>query len=313
MRPTLRQLQYLVAVAETGHFGEAAKRVHISQPSLSAQIADMELEVGTSLFERGRHGAYLTPKGEEAVRRAKLILRDVEDLKAAARSSSDNLEGRLRLGVLPTIGPYLLPPAARRLHGNYPDLRFSVKEERPMDLETHLQEGQFDTVISTADDHADCKSMQLFDDNLWICVAHDDPLATTRAPVKPKDLKGRELLSLGYSSWHSLDLRVHAIAQKAGATVSSEYQGTTLDAVRQMAEMGAGVAVLPSMYALIEVRRDPHLIVRRIDHPIAVRTISLVWRNTSPLDANFRILATVFREVAEEIIGAKVPGEIPSS
>ena len=118
-------------------------------------------------------------------------------------------------------------------------------------------------------------------------------------------MKGRELLSLGYSNWHSLDLRVHAIAEASGATVSSEYQGTTLDAVRQMAEMGAGVAVLPSLYALIEVRRDPQLIVRRIDHPMAIRTISLVWRKTSPLEVNLRTLAGVFRTTAEEIINAK--------
>ena len=129
MRPTLRQLQYLVAVAETGHFGDAAKSVNVSQPSLSAQIANMEAELGTVLVERGRHGALLTPKGEEAVRRARLILRDVEDLKSATRHEPGYLTGRLRLGVLPTIGPYLLPAATRRLHISYPELRFSVREE----------------------------------------------------------------------------------------------------------------------------------------------------------------------------------------
>ena len=307
MRPTLRQLQYLVAVAETGHFGDAAKRVNVSQPSLSAQVADMEAEIGATLIERGRHGAFLTPRGKEAVRRAKLILRDVEDLKAAAKSAPDHLTGRLRLGVLPTIGPYLLPPAARRLHNSYPDLRFNVTEERSVDLEVHLHEGQFDTVISTVDDHSRCNSEQLFDDQLWICVAHDDPLATTSAPIKLRDMKGRELLSLGYLNWHSLDLQVHAIANASGATVSSEYQGTTLDAVRQMAEMGAGLAVLPSLYALIEVRRDPQLIVRRIDHPMAIRSISLVWRDTSPLDASLRTLAGVLRDVAADILGSQKP------
>lgn len=302
MRPTLRQLQYLVAIAETGHFGEAAKRVHVSQPSLSSQVADMEAELGSILFERGRHGALLTPKGEEAVRRAKLILRDVEDFKSATRNTPDHPTGKLRLGVLPTIGPYLLPPAVRRLHSSFPDLRFNIKEERPTDLETHLHEGLFDMVISTAEDHLNCKSEHLFEDQLWICTAADDPLALESGPIKLADLKGRTLLSLGYRNWHSLDIKVHALAEASGAKVSSEYEGTTLDAVRLMAEMGAGLAILPSFYALIEVRRDPHMIVRYINDPLAKRQISLVWRDTSPLDTSFTILADVFRNIAAEIM-----------
>lgn len=308
MRPTLRQLQYLVAIADTGHFGEAAKRVHVSQPSLSAQVATMEAELGATLVERGRHGALLTPKGKEAVRRARLILRDLEDLKASARHEPEHLTGQLRLGVLPTIGPYLLPPAARRLHTSYPDLRFSVREERPTDLEVHLHEGLFDTVISTADDHPNCKSRLLFEDKLWICMAPDDFLARASGPVRLADLKGRELLSLGYWHWHSLDLKVQAIAKASGAHVSAEYEGTTLDAIRQMAEMGAGLAILPSLYALIEVQRDPHMIIRRIDDPLATRQISLIWRETSPLDANLTTLAEIFREVAADILGINNPG-----
>lgn len=308
MRPTLRQLQYLVAIAEKGHFGDAAKRVHVSQPSLSAQVANMEAELGAALFERGRYGALLTPAGEEAVKRAKLILRDVEDLKAAVRLAPDQLAGQLRVGVLPTVGPYLLPWAARRLHADFPDLRFSVTEERSTDLETHLHEGRFDMVISQAEDHEDCKSEALFDDQLWVCLAHSNPLAVTRAPIRLSDLKGCELLSLGFSNWRSLDRRVHELAEAAGATVSSEYEGTTLDAVRQMAEMGAGLAVLPSLYALIEVRRDPQLIIRRIDSPMAVRQISLVWRDTSPHESNFQTLAAVLREVAADILRTTTPG-----
>ncbi|HMA14544.1 MAG: LysR family transcriptional regulator [Bacteroidota bacterium] len=302
MRPTLRQLQYLVAVAETGNFGEAAKRVNVSQPTLSAQIADMEAELSTVLVERGRHGALLTRKGEEAAHRARLILRDMDDLKAAVLSASDHLAGRLRLGVLPTIGPYLLPPAARRLHVAYPRLRFSVREERGTDLEAHLQEGQFDTVISTADDHRHCRSSLLFEDHLWICMAPDDRLARRSGPLELKDLKGRELLSLGYWHWQSLDLKVQALAEASGAHVSTEYEGTTLDAIRQMAETGAGLAILPSLYAVTEVRRDPQMIIRRINDPLATRQISLIWRDTSPLDRSLNTLAEILREVAGELL-----------
>jgi len=302
MRPTLRQLQYLVAIADTGHFGDAAKRVNVSQPSLSAQIATMEAELGVTLIERGRHGAILAPKGHEVVRRARLVLRDVEDLKAAAKHQPDHLTGRLRIGVLPTIGPYLLPPVGRRLHTSNPDLRFSVKEERAADLEIHLHEGLFDLVISTAEDHTDCRSRHLFEDQLWICIAPNDPLTRSRGLVELSDLKGRELLSLGYWNWQSLDLKVHAIAKASGAYVSSEYEGSTLDAARVMAEMGAGIAILPSLYALIEVRRDPQMIIRRINDPLATRQISLIWRDTSPLDDSYMALAEVFQEIATDIL-----------
>jgi LysR family hydrogen peroxide-inducible transcriptional activator len=307
MRPTLRQLQYLVAIAETGHFGEAARQVNISQPSLSAQIATMEAELGAVLVERGRHGALLTSKGEEVVKRARLILRDLADLKSAAQNAPDLLAGRLRLGALPTIGPYLLPHATRRLHASYPRLRFSVREERPTDLETHLHEGLFDTIISTASDHQNCKSQLLFEDQLWICMAPDDPLAQVSGPVALPDLAGRALLSLGYWHWHSLDLKVQALAEASGAHVSTEYEGTTLDAIRLMAEMGAGLAVLPSLYALIEVRRDPLMIIRRIDDPLAARQISLIWRDTSPLDGSLTILASVLHDVAIDLLRVDQP------
>ncbi|RIJ17225.1 hydrogen peroxide-inducible genes activator [Henriciella mobilis] len=300
MRPTLRQLQYLVAIADTGKFGDAAKRVNVSQPSLSAQIAEMEAHLGTVLIERGRHGAFMTPTGEEAVRRARMILRDVEDLKAVVQSGGASLAGRIRLGVLPTIGPYLLPAATRHLHAKYPDFRLSVREERTIDLEAHLHDGRLDTVISTIEDHSDAGHAPLFEENLWVCAAPDDELAQSAGDVKLADLKGRSLLTLGYG--HRFYHIIQSLAEAAGAHVSSEYQGTSLDAIRQMAEMGAGVAVFPSLYALTEARRDPDLVVRRIDDPMARREISLIWRQTSPLADRLEKLAEELRAAAVSVL-----------
>ncbi|MEO0755159.1 MAG: LysR family transcriptional regulator, partial [Pseudomonadota bacterium] len=116
MRPTLRQMQYIVAVAETGRFGLAARQLNVSQPSLSAQLAEVESLLGVNLIERGRGGAMMTPKGEDFVHRARTVLRQVEDLKAAMQQEPGHLAGRIRLGVLPSIGPYLLPSAVQRLH-----------------------------------------------------------------------------------------------------------------------------------------------------------------------------------------------------
>ena len=170
MRPTLRQMQYLIAVADTGKFGDAARAVNVSQPSLSAQIAEMEASLGVQLIERSRRGAMLTGAGEELVRRARRILREVEDLKAVARFGRRELSGRLRLGVLPTIGPYLLPLATRDLHTRFPDLRLSVREERTVDLDEHLQKGEFDTIISSPIDHENVHHEPLFSERLYVCA-----------------------------------------------------------------------------------------------------------------------------------------------
>jgi len=228
MKPTLRQMEYLVAIADTGTFGEAAKRTFVSQPSLSAQVKDMEDHIGARLLERGRHGALLTPIGEEMVKRARLLLRQVEEMKVLGREAEGTLAGRIRLGVLPTVGPYLLPQATQRLHRAYPELRLFVREERTTDLKDHLSSGKFDVIISTP--------------------------------------------------------------------------GTSLDAIRQMAAMGGSVAVLPSLYAISEAKRDPQLIVRQIIHPLAQRQISLIWRYSSPLAAKFEKMGKVFTGVAKDIM-----------
>lgn len=300
MRPTFRQLQYLVAVADTGKFHEAAQRMNVSQPSLSAQIADAEAFLRTTLLERGRNGAFLTPKGEEIVRRARIILTQMEDLKTVALQSQHQLAGRYRLGTLPTIGPYLLPSAVRELHALYPDLRLSVREERTIDLDDKLKDGRLDMVMSTLEDHLDCESMQLFDEELFVCVAADDAFATKEGPVSLKELAGREILSLGFG--HRLSVLVQNIADLAGAHVSTEYEGTSLDAIRQMAAMGAGVAILPSLYAVIEAQRDTTLVVRPIKSPHAKRVISLIWRKGSPMADSISKLGLVFRDVAADIL-----------
>ena len=209
MRPTLRQMQYLVAIADTGKFGEAAKATNVSQPSMSAQIAEMEAQLGAVLIERGRQQAFLTPIGEEVVRRARLILRDAEDLKSVVRADAQDLTGRIRLGVLPTIGAYLLPSVTRHLHLEHPELRLIVREERTIDLERHLHDGLFDTVISTTEDHTDVDHEFLFQEDLWICAAPDDPLAQKMGDITLSELKGRTLLTLGYG--HRLNLIIQSL------------------------------------------------------------------------------------------------------
>lgn len=300
MRPTLRQLQYIVAVADSGRFRDAALQLGVSQPSLSEQISDAEAQLGVTLIERARTGAVLTPAGVEVVRRARIVLTQMEDLKTVARQVAGGIAGRYRLGTLPTIGPYLLPSAVRELHQLYPDLRLGVREERTIDLDEKLNDGRLDMIISTAEDHLNSESMQLFDEQLYVCTASDDPIGGGDGPLKISALKGREVLSLGYG--HRLSTVVQKLAEAAGAHVSTEYEGTSLDAIRQMAGMGAGIAIVPSLYALMEASKDPHQIVRPIDHPLARRQISLVWRAGSPLEQNIQKLGLVFRDVAADLL-----------
>ena len=298
MRPTLRQLQYIVVVSETNSFNEAAGILNVSQPSLSTQIFEAENQLGIKLFERGRNGAFATPEGEEIVRRARTILTQVEDLKTAARQASNSISGKYRLGTLPTIGPYLLPFAVKELHVLYPELRMSVREEATIHLEEKLQDGQLDMVLSTKEDHPNSEHMVLFDEALYVYAAQDDPISSKSGPISLNDLKGRDVLSLGYG--HRLSLIVQKLADKAGAHVSTQYEGTSLDAVRQMADMGAGIAILPSLYALSAVRRDNVQTIRPIRHAMASRTISLIWRRNSPLAENIQKLGSVFRDIAKK-------------
>lgn len=300
MRPTLRQLQYLVAIADLGRFGEAAKSLNVSQSSLSAQIAEMEDGLGVRLFERGRHGALLTPIGQEILGRARIILREVEELRSVARQGDAKLSGRVHLGVLPSIGPYLLPVAARQLHQKYPQLRLVVREERTVDLEDGLLNGRLDLIISTPRDHRTATSVNLFRERLWICAAPDDPLSQVRGPVTLSELAGKSLLSLGHG--HRLSQLVNALAEQAGAVVSTEYEGTSLDAVRQMASMGAGIAVLPSLYALSEAQRDPEFVIRPFVHPDIHRDIALCWRPTSPLSDSYQLLSDALIETASGLL-----------
>lgn len=301
MKPTLRQLQYLVAIDEAGTFSGAAKLSNVSQPSLSTQLRDMEEVLGATLVERGRGGAPLTPIGEELAGRARIILRDMDAFRMTAREAGQTLAGRIRLGTLPSIGPYLLPLAVRRLHRLYPDLRIVVREERTVDLQAHLEDGRLDVVISTPEDHTAMRHMKLFHEQLYIGVAPDDPLAKGSGPVDIVDLAGRDLLTLGYG--HKLSILVGRIAEMAGAQISSEYEGTSLDAVRQMAAMGGSVAVMPSLYMRSEAHEDPGIVVRKINSSMAERDIALIWRPTSPLSAKFQTVGEILTTAADNLLG----------
>ena len=302
MRPTFRQLEYLVAIDDTGRFSSAAHSMHVSQPSLSAQVAEAENQLGFKVFERGRHGAIATPLGRELLGRAREVLQSMSDIKRLAQYGQDGLVGQVRLGVLPTIGPYLLPRCTAQLHARYPHLRLSIREESSVVLNQSLADGRMDVVISAPEDHPGCVDEALFHERLWIAVPPDDPLAQVQTPVDLTQLSGRAFLTLGLG--HRLNRLVAELAERSGGHLPADYEGTSLDAIRHMAALGAGIAVLPELYVRCEAERDNSLVFRRIEDPGAQRDIALIWRQGSPLTAGLSAIADIMREAAQSALAA---------
>lgn len=302
-RPTLRQIQYFVAVAEYESIGSAAAALSVSQPSLSKQLSTMEDELGATLFERTSRSVKLSSMGAKLLPRARKMLEELREFRAAARDHVGLFGDQLSIGVLPSIGAYFMPLANRQLHRLHPNLRLVVQEGSTEQLIDMLKEGGLDAVIGTPTNDPEVTSHFLFAETLWACAASDDPLSAETSPIALDDLADKPLLSL--SSGFRLAKVVERLAEAAGTYVSRDYQGASLDAVRQMAVMGAGVAVLPSLYALAEAVRDPEFVVRRIDHPEAMHEIALLWRRASPMTPDCLQLAEHLMSVKREIRAAR--------
>lgn len=297
MRPTLRQLEYFVAVADMGGFGPAAESLHVTQPSLSKQIAVLETELGFSLFERSSRSVRLTSDGATLLCEARNTLAAARSLRAAARRLAGGAANRLNAGVLPSIGAYFMPRVRERLQSSFPDLRVSLIEGPSRELLTYLDAGELDFVVASHSDLSGFEVRPLFEETLWFCSAPGDPLMEAEDPSPLSALAGRQLLTLG-PEFH-LTRVVRKLAAEAGAALSADYRGASLDAIRQMAASGDGVAILPSLYALGEAIRDPAFKVRRIDHPDATHPVYLYWRRASQDRA-------LFEQLSEEMIAEKL-------
>lgn len=297
MRPTLRQLEYFVAIAEHRAFGPAADALAVTQPSLSKQIAALEAQLGLKLFHRTSRRVELTAAGASLLDDARAALAAGHAFRNAARRLARTPERRLQAGVLPSIGAYLMPRMRERLLEHSPPLAFSLVEGPSRDLLRRLAGGELDLVVASKGDAAGLNVRPLFDETLWICAAPDDPLMTEAGPVHLSALAGRTLLTLG-PEFHLTDI-VRRLASEARASLGNDYRGTSLDAIRQMAVNGAGVAILPSLYALGEAMRDPGFRVRRLDHPEALHPVCLYWRR-SHFDQG------EFEQLAEEMIAEKL-------
>lgn len=293
--PTFRQFRYLVAVADTLSFRRAAEICHVSQPALSDQIRELENHLKVQLIERTRRKVIVTPLGREVVQRARRVLRDVQDIIDLADRGRHVLEGTLRIGVLHSLGPYLLPPILPHLHQRYPQLTLYLREDTAENLRRRLDDGDIDLLLfDTPVRHAGVAVEPLFEEPLRLVVAADHPLAE-KVELNRADLDGLNILTL--ESEHSLHDQVLGLCKEFGATPLLDFATTSLDTLRQMAAVRVGAAFLPALYIRSEVRDDPSLRVLTLNPAEPRREIALVWRAQSARQAEYLALAIHIRDV----------------
>lgn len=298
---TLRQLRSLAAVADTLHFRRAAERLNLSQPALSAQIAQFEEQLGVLLVERTRRRVLLTPVGREVAERARAILRDVADLEDLARLSQTPLSGTLRMGVLRTLGPYLLPHILPVLRQRHPDLKLYLREEPRAQLLAELAHGDLDLVLVAAaprdDDHLTVTP--LFREPLWAALPLGHRLAGRRV-LEPVDLAGEQLILLEVGDGMR-DPAMNLCGQ-AGAAEHPDFRATSLDSLRQMVATGLGASLLPALYVRAEAQADTQIAVAAFTAPAPARPIDLVWRRTTSRAEEFRLLARLILENLPDVV-----------
>ncbi len=294
MLPTLRQLQYLKLLAEHASFSRAAQAAHVTQPTLSAGIQELEKILGSPLVDRNRSGVLLTAAGAEAVIRAGVILGQAEDLVQACRGAGQPLTGRFRLGVIPTIAPFLLPTALPTLRARYPKLRLFLREDLTHRLINDLKAGTLDAaVIALPYDMAGLEWAHVEDDELMAAMPANHSLCAT-SRVSPRSMESEELILL--EDGHCL--RDHALATcgLGGQRYSRDegFAATSLATLVQMVGSGLGVSFLPAMAVESGLTDTAQVTVRPLDAEHMSREIVVAWRAGSTRAAEGRLLADVF-------------------
>ena len=291
-RPTNRQVGYFVAVADTLNFRQAAARLQISQPTLTHQILALEAALGLELFERSRAGTTLTPAGRELLPSARRTLEELQGLCDHAASLSRGPGGTYRLGVTATLGPYLLPLVLPRIHKRYAALKLYVREDAPRDLEAGLVSGDYDLILSPLPvDAPGLTVVPLFREPLKLVLPADHRLAKQKE-IDRRDLEGESVLTI--EEHHHFHQQIKQLCERLGAHVLRDYEGTSLDTLRQMVVMGMGIAFLPALYIRSEIHRPRELCISSLHGEEIYRTHALVWRKTSPA-------TTLFRDISQQI------------
>ncbi len=287
-RPSLRQLEYVVAVHDLRHFGRAARHCHVSQPTLSVQVSLVEEGLGTPLFERTSSQVVPTPAGEKLAKGSRLLLASLDDLLIDLSAQDSMLGGTIRLGTPPTFGPYFLPRLLPRLHEDHPGLQIYVREDSPAALEEAVADGSLDCGLGPSPERPGLTFRRIGRETIYLGIPAEHPLAT-RKTVKLSMLRGEKLLALGRG--HRLLENVRHLAQASGAHIVDDFEGTSLDAIRQMVSIGMGMSLFPELYARAEFRNTEDVKLLELEDWDERRDVGFYWRESSGRIRHYLTLA----------------------
>ncbi len=297
--PTVKQLQYLVALRRTGHFGRAADACFVTQSTLSAGLRELETLLGLMLVERTRRVVRFTPLGEKIADKAVRVLRETEELAEMARAQGRPLHGELRMGVIPTIAPFLLPTMLPRLREQWPELKLYLREETSNAACEALHRGQLDCVLLALPFACgEVDSTPLFDDPLF--VAYPGGQAPRAAAIDAADIDENQLLLL--EDGHCLKDHALSACNRPELRAHAAMMGTSLHTLVQMVDNGLGVTFVPGMAIEAGILSGTGVDAKplRSEHPY--RRIALIWRRSSPREGEFQMLAETLRRIAGELI-----------
>jgi len=292
--PTLKQLQYLVALKEHGHFGKAADACFVTQSTLSAGLRELESLIGIMLVERTRRVLRFTPLGLRIAEKAQRILREAEELSDMARAAGKPLAGELRMGVIPTIAPFLLPRLLPKLRAQWPDLKLYLREETSQAACDSLHRGHVDCVLLALPyGCGDVDTAELFDDRLFVAFG---PAESVPAHVTPKTIDEGKLLLL--EDGHCLKDHVLAACNRPELRAGATMLGTSLHTLVQMVDNGLGITMVPEMALEAGILNGTGVIARPLEADHSARQIALIWRKNSPREKEFKLLADALKAVA---------------
>ncbi|MGE4430077.1 MAG: hydrogen peroxide-inducible genes activator [Sphingobium sp.] len=294
--PTLKQLQYLVALKEHGHFGRAAESCFVTQSTLSAGIRELETLIGTILVERTRRVVRFTKLGDRIVEKAYRVLQEAEELAALAQAAGKPLSGDLRMSVIPTIAPFLLPRLLPHLRREKPDLKLYLREETSAAAIESLRHGHVDCVLMALPyATGEVEHAHLFDDKLFVAFPKDDP-RDPPSTIHPEMIDEARLLLL--EDGHCLKDHALAACNRPELRAEATMMGTSLHTLVQMVDNGLGLTLLPEMAIKGGILEHTNISARPLQSEHASRQIALVWRKASPRDKEFHMLADILRHLA---------------
>lgn len=289
--PTLKQLQYLVSLRDHGHFGRAADACFVTQSTLSAGLRELETLIGVTLVERTRRVVRFTPLGDRIADKARRVLREAEELGDLARAAGRPLSGEMRMSVIPTIAPFMLPRILPRLRTDYPDLKLYLREETSGVACEGLHNGRTDCVLLALPYACGEVSVQpLFDDKLFVAFP-DGEYAPCPATIRASDIDEQRLLLL--EDGHCLKDHALSACNRPELRAEATMLGTSLHTIVQMVDNGLGVTMLPEMALDAGILEHTHITARPLEADNPVRSIALVWRRASPREKDFLLLAQV--------------------